>query len=69
MDQSVAVQLHDRHDLFLGVEHEVGQESVFLVVMFAKAEVFDKVLVSVLEEPLFRTGPRIIGAILCNRHG
>lgn len=33
------------------------------------AEVFDKVLISVLEKPLFRTGPRVIGAVLRSRYG
>lgn len=33
------------------------------------AEVFDKVLVPVLEESLLRTGPRVIGAVLRSGHG
>lgn len=35
MDQGGAVELDNRHGLLLGDQHEVGQESIFLVVMFA----------------------------------
>jgi hypothetical protein len=63
MDEGRSVEFDNWHGLFLRVEHQVGEKGVLFVVVFAEAKVFDKVLVSVLEQALLGTRPRVIGPI------